>query len=584
MLSQFGGDKKAWPVYMTIGNIKKEIRRSSKAQANVLIGYLPTSKLEVFKSSTRGVARWRVFHACMRRILEPLIQAGKQGVVMTCVDGHERMIFPILAAYVADYPEQCLVTCTTAGRCPKCMVRHEDLGENITSSKRDRNRVVRVLQGHKDGYARPSDMKREGLRPIHEPFWIDLPHCNIFTTITPDILHQLHKGVFKDHFVEWCLQIAGGDEIDERFKRIPTYPGLRHFKKGISNISQWTGKEMKHMQSVLGCLLAGAVPERVMKVAHALLDFIYLAQFRCHTSESLDSMQQALDEFHNNKDVFVSEGIRTHLNIPKIHSMAHYIEMIRSHGSADGYNTEISERLHIDYAKNAYRASNKRDYVPQMTDWLQRQESVLRFNRFVAWSMEKKNPAGLDTVVDNRGAAVDVEEVATPTHGRLDSSSCAANSAFYSGPDHSRSSYHLAQKATHPNASVSTITLNYKAPQFLSALMAYLSASRPVGLVVKPNERDRFDLYTQLTIRLPLDLAIDNDKAVIRMRATPGLPQKPGSPGRLEHFDTVFISVDKSQSNDTFSGMYSHSKLSTLLLLRTAYCETLQACVLHGLK
>jgi hypothetical protein len=37
----------------------------------------------------------------------------------------------------------------------------------------------------------------------------------------------------------------------------------------------------------------------------------------------------------------------------------HYVTCIRALGLADGYNTESPERLHIDFAKEAYRASNK---------------------------------------------------------------------------------------------------------------------------------------------------------------------------------------------------------------------------------
>ncbi|KAJ7038640.1 hypothetical protein C8F04DRAFT_1179653 [Mycena alexandri] len=39
--------------------------------------------------------------------------------------------------------------------------------------------------------------------------------------------------------------------------------------------------------------------------------------------------------------------------------------------TADGYNTEAPERLHIDLTKKAYRSSSKRDYTAQMTLWLQ---------------------------------------------------------------------------------------------------------------------------------------------------------------------------------------------------------------------
>ncbi|KZT31614.1 hypothetical protein SISSUDRAFT_958813, partial [Sistotremastrum suecicum HHB10207 ss-3] len=56
---------------------------------------------------------------------------------------------------------------------------------------------------------------------------------------------------------------------------------------------------------------------------------------------------------------------------------------IRTHGAADGYNTETSERLHIDFAKLGYRASNKRNYINQMTKWLDRQESVFKMTIYL---------------------------------------------------------------------------------------------------------------------------------------------------------------------------------------------------------
>lgn len=66
-------------------------------------------------------------------------------------------------------------------------------------------------------------------------------------------------------------------------------------------------------------------------------------------------------------------------------ALQHYLRLIKSLGTADGYNTKAPEHLHIDYAKDAYRASNKRDYVIQMVRWLCQQEAVDFFSEYLIW-------------------------------------------------------------------------------------------------------------------------------------------------------------------------------------------------------
>jgi hypothetical protein len=119
--------------------------------------------------------------------------------------------------------------------------------------------IKEILEKRKKGQ-HPTEFEDFGLCTIYIPFWANLPHTDIFLAFTPDLLHQLHKGIFKDHLVKWCLEIVGEAEIDACFKAIPDFPGLRHFKKGISAVKQWTGMEHKQMQRVFMGLLASAVP------------------------------------------------------------------------------------------------------------------------------------------------------------------------------------------------------------------------------------------------------------------------------------------------------------------------------------
>ncbi|KAJ2965808.1 hypothetical protein NUW54_g13993 [Trametes sanguinea] len=304
----------------------------------------------------------------MAKMMEPLIVAGRDGVLMTCADGHIRRVFPILAAYIADHP----------GTIASLHLKRYPLRQQEVTA-----RVLRQAGLGSDKC--PAAFTTQGLRPVYEPFWAKLPHTDIFATIAPDILHQLHKGVVKDHLLVWCQKIVGEKALDERFAAMSKSHGLRHFGRGVSMISQWTGTEAKELEKVLLGLLVGRVPARALKAIRGLLDFVYYAQYETHSEDTLSLMQKALESFHRYKQALIDLGVREHFNIPKLHSLVHYVEAIRRLGCLDGTNTESSERLHIDYAKKAYRASSRREYLTQMTTWLQRQEAVERRRAYLAW-------------------------------------------------------------------------------------------------------------------------------------------------------------------------------------------------------
>ena len=147
-------------------------------------------------------------------------------------------------------------------------------------------------------------------------------------------------------------------------------------------LSRISGQEHKNMcRILLGLIIGlplpgGLVPSRVVKSVRAIVDFVYLAQLPSHTLDTLRRLQDSLQMFHVNKDVFVDLGTRDGFNIPKLHSMLHYASSIMLFGTTDNYNTEQTERLHIDFTKDAYRSTNRKDEFKQMTSWLERRERV----------------------------------------------------------------------------------------------------------------------------------------------------------------------------------------------------------------
>ncbi|KAE9389273.1 hypothetical protein BT96DRAFT_960073 [Gymnopus androsaceus JB14] len=233
----------------------------------------------------------------------------------------------------------------------------------------------------------------------YDPFWVGFPCVDIHRCISPDILHQLYQGVLK-HLIGWVQEVMGEDELDARIRCLPPACGVRHFKDGISKLAQVSGTERKHIARILLSCLVGKIDSEGIKACRSLLSFIHLAQYSSHDEETLRYLQEELDNWHNYRSYFIRKDIREDFNIPKFHSLLHYIESIRWLGTTDNYNTEMFERLHIDFAKEGWKASNKRDHFPQMVKWLSRQEKIASYDFYRSWLDESEsNDAGRQLIL-----------------------------------------------------------------------------------------------------------------------------------------------------------------------------------------
>ncbi|KIY61072.1 hypothetical protein CYLTODRAFT_363355 [Cylindrobasidium torrendii FP15055 ss-10] len=255
---------------------------------------------------------------------------------------------------------------------------------------------------------------------VTEPFWDGLPYTNIFVSQTPDVLHQLYQGVIK-HLIEWCQVLLTEQEMDRRIRRMPHALGLRHFKNGISALSQISGTERKNMAKLLlGCVVDELHP-RAVTACRAILDFVYLSQYATHDDDTLTYLTNALALWHANKDYFLQVGVRTDFDLPKLHSLEHYAEMITFFGTTNNYNTEMFERMHIDFSKKGWRASNKRDEFTQMTTWVTRRENVHHFERYLKWVQQQRGASSISLHPtcprkDIRIVALDHQVPKFPTH------------------------------------------------------------------------------------------------------------------------------------------------------------------------
>ncbi|KAJ3805883.1 hypothetical protein F5876DRAFT_81287 [Lentinula aff. lateritia] len=343
-------NKSAYPVYLTIGNLPKEIRCKPSQQGQILLAYLPSTRLEHISNKT---ARRRMvvnlFHSCMTSLVAPLKEAGLEGITMQSGDGVSRHCHPILASYVGDYPEQCLVTTCYSGDCPSCETEKEDLGLfPVTKPYRDFKKALdaTMLIGTKEW---ADECLTVNLKPVQHPFWENLPYTDIFRSITPDILHQMYQGVMK-HLISWLTDICGADEMDARVRRLPPNHNIRIFHKGISSLSRISGTEHKQMCSfILGMIvdipqLTAVQSNALLAATRALLDFLYLACYSIHSSNTLVSLDESLAQFHSKREIFVELNIRENFNFPKLHFLSHDSRAIKYFGTTDNYNTDVTKR------------------------------------------------------------------------------------------------------------------------------------------------------------------------------------------------------------------------------------------------
>ena len=394
-VTQFGG-KTAYPLYMTIGNLPKDIRSKLSHGGQILLGYLPDTKLKLISNkAARRRMVVNLFHACLHRIMKPLVDIGVHGMVMKDGMGTARRVHPILAAFVGDYPEQVLVTGVKYTECPKCTVSPEELGKkDATSTPRnmlDIRAALLLVNGNLKDYK--AACEAAGIKPIY-PFWAELPYADIFQSITPDILHQLHQGLFR-HIFSWIFHpnAYGAAEIDARFRRVVPNHHIRIFRGGVTELSRVTGKEHSFMaRLILGViadmrLVHGFGSTRLLRAVRALLDFMYISQLPLIWTNHLDLLERALDVFHDNKEIFVDLGIRENFNFPKLHACLHYERSIKLFGTLDNYDTQYTEVLHKK-AKASYHASNMKDEYPQMTAWLERREQIVGHGKYIKWRQD----------------------------------------------------------------------------------------------------------------------------------------------------------------------------------------------------
>jgi len=137
------------------------------------------------------------YNESIARVLGAPQKLEKRGIVVLCADGRTGYTFPQIASFLADFPEQCTITMVKSSCCPQCNISPDDMPSF----------------GHRSWHFHPQQ-KLHLLTPSAEAVGLgkfaNYPNftdpqagCNKYSCMNIDQLHQLLKGLLKDHTWKW---------------------------------------------------------------------------------------------------------------------------------------------------------------------------------------------------------------------------------------------------------------------------------------------------------------------------------------------------------------------------------------------
>lgn len=345
--TSLGGDKKGWPLFMSLANIHSSIRNAHSLRAWIHLASLPTipkkptskGKNANFTLAGWGLDKNDTIQETLETILKDLTRLYSEGIEIECSDGKVRVCHPILAGWIADYKEYGSLFQVKNNSCVNCEIPMSSMGDNVKGPARN-------FSAYKRKYHDYMDMKEAleagGLGPItHKRYkqdttdigaWFfarrahladrlfheDNPALSSKNLWKPDLLHTLYEGMAK-HLFNWILGLLKKYDrlhrFNERWLAIPRYNDMTSPSKSFFQMTQKTGKEMRTATRLLLPVLTAALDspkpteaavfDKAINCTRYMVDFMLLCHYNEHTDESIQLLTVYLEKFHSFKDVFL---------------------------------------------------------------------------------------------------------------------------------------------------------------------------------------------------------------------------------------------------------------------------------------
>jgi len=270
-LTNFYSDKKAWPVYMTIGNLSTTIRMAPSYHGILLIALLPipikmrdvpTPKYNAQKEHNRMIQQY-----ILRHVLGPLMDVDRRIFYTRCADDYFRRCVASPAVWIADYPEHRDLHNIKNGICYWCECPPEEMGEFPVKPCECWDHTLYRRLYDMDTPAAKAHLTRHEVHQGSNVLWhLD---CIVSDLPKPDLLHTLQLGMLK-HLLGWLHNFLKQHKYLEEFNNIwlsvPPYLDMAQPQKAYGEVSSWQGKEIKTMSrflvGVLHCALRNPSPSQ----------------------------------------------------------------------------------------------------------------------------------------------------------------------------------------------------------------------------------------------------------------------------------------------------------------------------------
>ncbi|KAF9062541.1 hypothetical protein BDP27DRAFT_1385119 [Rhodocollybia butyracea] len=301
-------------LYLSVGNLHN-VAHCGHRNGVIPIGFLaiPKSDRKYDADPKFRIFKKRLYHSSIAAILRSLKPAMTTPVVRLCPDGHFRWVIYDLGAFIADYPEQVLLAGVVQGWCCRYVSTHPNLISPLMDTLFD-------VYGSESGLLWDNFSIDDGVVPFTHEF----PRADIHEMLTPDLLHQIIKGSFKDMLVEWVveyLELTYGkeraNEIMDRISLAPSFPGLHRFPHG-RRFKQWTGDDSKALMKVFLSAVVDYIPESMALCLSSFQDFCVLVRRNDFTTNTIAEVQQAIHSFHQHRQIFLATDTRMKLDISQM--------------------------------------------------------------------------------------------------------------------------------------------------------------------------------------------------------------------------------------------------------------------------